>query len=302
MGADVVRAAGVVLLREASGTTETLVVHRPHRSDWSLPKGKLEPGEHVVAAAVRECDEETGYLASLGVPLPRLQYVALGQPKVVDYWVARPRADEGFVPGDEVDEVRWLPIDQARSRLTYEHDADLVQLAAEQPVTSPLIILRHTQAVKRVDYKGKHDAERPLSGKGRSHAKALVPLVEAFGIEQVHSSDATRCVQTVKKFAKAISADITPEPALSEEGFHLDDASTEARMRELATDPRPIVVCSHRPVIPTLLRAAADALAVTAEDPEWDPRMPPGGFIVLHRTFGPAPGLAAIERHTIAPE
>ncbi|MFA7323416.1 MAG: NUDIX hydrolase, partial [Candidatus Nanopelagicales bacterium] len=206
-----VRAAGVVLLRGHQGRYETLIVHRPHRSDWSLPKGKIEPGEHEIAAAVRECDEETGVEAVLGARLPTQSYVALGLPKTVEYWVAREHGEEEFLPSDEIDETRWVPVGQARSLLTYEHDADLVEQASTLPLTFPLIVLRHTQAVKRSDFKGKSDLDRPVTGKGRSQAKALVPLLDAFGITAVHSSDAQRCVQSVKKFGKAAQVPVLPE-------------------------------------------------------------------------------------------
>lgn len=303
-GDHLIRAAGVVLLRTVDGAAETLVVHRPHRGDWSLPKGKLEPGEHVLSAAVREADEETGYQVTLGAPLGHLAYTALGQPKRVDYWVGRTRDDEGFTPSNEIDEIRWLPVAQARSQLTYAHDADLVGRAAALPATSPLIVLRHTQAVKRSDFKGRVDAERPLSGKGRSHAKALIPLLDAFGIEQVHSSDSLRCMQSVKKFAKSLGMTARPEPALSEESHHDDEAAAAHRMAALVRRPEAIVVCSHRPVIPTMLAVAATELGVDDPDDDWDPRMPPGGFIVLHRAFDSAgaPQLVSIERHTVAPE
>ncbi len=290
----------MVLLRDSQTGPEVLLVHRPHRSDWSLPKGKVDPGEHLITAAIRECDEETGYQATLGPALPAMFYTALGLPKRVDYWVARARADEGFVPGDEIDEIRWLPVEQARGLLSYEHDADQVDRAAQLPATSPLIILRHTAAVKRADYNGRHDGERPLSGKGRSQAKSLVPLLDAFGIEDVHSSDATRCHQSVRKLAKYLGTGIQHEPGLSEEGFEDDPERAAKRIRQLLRDPAPMVVCSHRPVLPTLLQAAAAALKESGTGEEWEPKMPPGAFVVLHRSFreGPDPILVGIERHT----
>ncbi len=296
---DVIRAAGVVLLRDSQTGPEVLLVHRPHRSDWSLPKGKVDPGEHLIDAAIRECDEETGYQATLGPALPPVFYTAFGQPKRVDYWVARGRSDEGFVPGDEIDEIRWVSVAQARGLLSYEHDADQVDRAARLPATSPLIILRHTAAVKRADYNGRRDGERPLSGKGRSQAKALVPLLDAFEIEDVHSSDATRCHQSVRKLAKFLGTGIQHEPGLSEEGFEANPERAAKRIRQLVREPAPMVVCSHRPVLPTLLQAAAGALNLSGSGEEWEPKMPPGAFVVLHRSFqnGPDPVLIGIERH-----
>jgi 8-oxo-(d)GTP phosphatase len=300
---EVVRAAGVVVVRDGSAGPEVAVIHRGLREDWSLPKGKLEPGEHPIVAAVRECDEETGIVPVLGPPLARQEYVALGAPKVVDYWTSRIGSDEGFAPDDEVDQVVWLHPDAAVSRLTYPCDRELVHQAIAMPRTIPLILLRHTQALKRADFKGKLDAERPLSGKGRSQAKALVPLIAAYGIESVHSSDSTRCRETVKRYAKSIDADIHLEPALSEESYVEHPKRATRRMSELLLDPSPLVVCSHRPVMPALVETIA-GLRITGPF-DLDAKLPPGGFLVIHRQFAEdaeEPTVVAIERHTVSPE
>lgn len=298
---EVVRAAGVVLLRGSQGRYETLAVHRPHRSDWSLPKGKIDPGEHDIAAAVRECDEETGLQATLGARLPTQEYIALGQPKTVEYWVAHARTEEEFVPNEEVDELRWISVQRANGLLTYSHDVALVEQAATLPPTVPLIIMRHTQAVKRSDFKGKHDYERPISGKGRSQAKAIVPLLDAYGITAVHSSDSERCMQSVKRYAKSINVPVIPEPALSEERFLENPKKVESRIRDLLSQHQAMVVCSHRPVMPTILTALAHAVGDDPSRPQWDPKLAPGSFIVLHRAFAPdgTPRIISMERHQL---
>jgi 8-oxo-dGTP diphosphatase len=298
---EVVRAAGVVVVRDTALGPEIAVIHRGLRADWSLPKGKIEPGEHPVVAAVRECDEETGIVPVLGPPLLRQEYVALGSPKVVDYWAARVGSDEGFAPDDEVESVEWLPADQAAARLTYPRDADLVREAVALPPSSPLILLRHTQALKRSDFKGKVDAERPLSGKGRSQAKALVPMLSAYGIEHVHSSDATRCLETVRRYAKSIDAETHLEPALSEESFDERPKRAVRRMRELLLDPRPLVVCTHRPLLPALVETLAGLRIIGPFD--LDPKLSPGGFLVVHRHFAEGasePTVLAVERHAVS--
>lgn len=299
-----VRAAGVILLRGTQGRYETLAVHRPHRSDWSLPKGKIDPGEHVVNAAIRECDEETGIQAVLGSRLPTQKYIALGRSKTVEYWVAQARNEEEFVPNDEVDELRWISVQQAKSLLTYEHDVALVEQAATLPPTTPLIILRHTQAVKRSDFKGKNDYERPISGKGRSQAKALVPLLDAYGITAVHSSDSDRCMQSVKRYAKSNNVPVIPEPALSEERFLDNPKKVEGRILDLISQHQAMVVCSHRPVMPTILKALAHATGEDPSRPQWDPKLQPGSFIVLHRAFAPdgTPRIVSMERHQLEEE
>lgn len=301
LSTEVVRAAGVVLLRGTQGRYETLAVHRPHRSDWSLPKGKIDSGEHVIAAAVRECDEETGVHVVLGARLPTQEYIALGQPKTVDYWVAHMRTEEDFQSNDEVDEMRWVNIQSARHLLTYSHDIKLVEQAATLPPTQPLIILRHTQAVKRSDFKGKHDYERPINGKGRSQAKSLIPLLDAYGITAVHSSDAQRCTQSVKRFAKAIQVPVIPEASLSEEHFHENPKRVANRIRDLAGQQQSLVICSHQPVMPTILETVAKTLGDDPSRPHWDPKLQPGSFIVVHRAFAPdgTPRMVSVERHQI---
>ncbi len=294
-----VRAAGVVLLRTGPRGPETLLIHRPHRADWSLPKGKVDPGEHILTAAVRECDEETGLVPRLEVPLPQQSYEVMGRPKTVDYWRAEIASDEGFAPDDEVDEVRWVGLTEAARLLTYPRDADLVRQAADLPATSPLILLRHTQALKRADFSGTEDARRPLSGKGRSQAKALVPLLSAYGIEQVYSSDSARCSETVRRYAKSIGAPIQAEPSLSEAGHDEHPKRAAKRMLALLADPARLVVCSHRPVLPTLVEAIAGLRWSGRGD--LDEKLPPGGFLVIHREFDGAdlPRIIAIERHTL---
>lgn len=300
-----IRAAGVVLLREGEHGLEFIVVHRPGRQDWSLPKGKLEQGEHILAAALRECDEETGYWPLLQAPLPLQSYSVGSRPKIVHYWRSRVREENGFAPDEEVDEVLWLPVGQAADRLTYPSEIDLVQRAAGLPDTSPLILLRHTQALKRAQFDGKVDAERPLSGKGRSQAKELIPVLDAFGIEEVHSSPSRRCHQTVAKFAKSLDLTVQQEPALTEESYRDDPEAAHARIAALALEPAPLVICSHRPVWATAVAAAARALGVEPTEERWkvplDPRLPPGAFIVFHRAIGPDGDVRVIEieRHSI---
>lgn len=120
-------AGGVVTRRSAAGTVEVLVVHRPRYDDWSLPKGKLDPGESFEAAAVREVEEETAVRAQLGTELATIRYTDRhGRPKVVRYWEMTVVTTGAFTPNDEVDEVRWLAAEDAPGLLTYDADRQLV--------------------------------------------------------------------------------------------------------------------------------------------------------------------------------
>ncbi len=123
-----VRAAGGAVLRpRAGGGVELCVVHRPRYDDWSLPKGKLERGESFEQAAVREVFEETGLRCRLRQELSPVTYPdRKGRRKLVRYWLMDVAEDTGFVPNDEVDELRWLELSAAHALLTYERDKELV--------------------------------------------------------------------------------------------------------------------------------------------------------------------------------
>jgi 8-oxo-dGTP pyrophosphatase MutT (NUDIX family) len=124
-----VKAAGGVVWRRGPSGVEVAVVHRPHRGDWSLPKGKLDPGETWEEAALREVEEEIGLRCRLGRELPPVSYQDnAGRDKVVRYWLMEPLSGE-FEPNDEVDELRWLIPRAAVGLLSYPRDRELVASA-----------------------------------------------------------------------------------------------------------------------------------------------------------------------------
>jgi 8-oxo-dGTP diphosphatase len=122
-----VKASGGVVRRPGSDGEEIAVVHRPRYDDWSLPKGKLDPGETWEEAALREVREEIGLECTLGEELPPVAYQdRKGREKVVRYWMMEVDGGE-FAPNEEVDEMRWLPVHEAASLLTYPRDRELVE-------------------------------------------------------------------------------------------------------------------------------------------------------------------------------
>lgn len=124
-----VEAAGGVILRRERGRMRVAVIHRPKYGDWSLPKGKLEPGESFEQAALREVTEETGFRCRALGELPSVTYRdRKGRTKLVRYWLMEP-IDGAFESHDEVDELRWLRPREAYGLLSYEHDQDLVRTA-----------------------------------------------------------------------------------------------------------------------------------------------------------------------------
>lgn len=123
-----IEAAGGVVLREDGDGVEVLVVHRVRHDDWSLPKGKLDPGEDALTAACREVREETGVDVEVDGKLPEVRYEVDGQPKRVRWYRMRAVAgDPAARPADhEVDVAAWWPVEDALRRLTYAHDRDLL--------------------------------------------------------------------------------------------------------------------------------------------------------------------------------
>ncbi len=286
-GADVV-AAGAVVTRKGPQGREVLLVHRPKYDDWSFPKGKQDPGEHVTATAVREVLEETGVEIRLGRPLrPQLYNVSGGRAKIVHYWVGHVIGDDDlstYQANDEVDDLGWfLPDDAARS-LTYLDDIDLLdQFRETRRNTSALIVVRHAKALKRSAWDGT-DALRPLNDAGLVQAAALPPLLHAYGISRVLSSSSTRCVQTVRPYAEEQVIPLEENDELSEEGY--DDRSAGELMAVLLESTQPMVLCSHRPVLPRLF----EILGVSEEP------LSPSELVVAHHRKG---AVLAAERHLV---
>jgi 8-oxo-dGTP pyrophosphatase MutT (NUDIX family) len=131
-------AAGCLITRPGHDDTEVLLVHRPRYDDWSLPKGKAEAGEHLTSTAVREVLEETGLVVALRRPLPMHTYKVDGTPKEVHYWRAVVVEEADFVPGNEVDKIRWLSVDKAAALVTRPDDALLIKLA-DDPAGTPFL-------------------------------------------------------------------------------------------------------------------------------------------------------------------
>ena len=289
-GPDVI-AAGAVVTRKGPEGREVLLVHRPKYDDWSFPKGKQDPGEHVAAAAVREVLEETGVEIRLGRPMrPQLYAVSGGRTKKVHYWVGHVVGDDDvstYQTNDEIDDLGWFKADAAAARLTYLDDIDLLsQFRERRKATSSLLVLRHAKALKRGSW-DRPDPERPLSELGEAQARALVPLLHAYGVARVVTSSSTRCVQTVRPYADEQLLTVVELDALSEEGF--DEATSRKLVDELLSTPGPSVLCSHRPALPGLL----EILGVSEEP------LAPAELVVCHHRRG---SVIATERHSIEPE
>jgi 8-oxo-(d)GTP phosphatase len=289
-GAGQIRAAGAVVWRPGDGGPEVALVHRPKYNDWTLPKGKCEPGEHVLETAVREVREETGCPVAIGRRLSSSRYKVDGRPKRVEYWVGRCLEPAAFVPGHEIDELAWLPVPAAAARLTYERDVVVLgEFAAGPAATVPWILLRHASAGSRSSWRGA-DLARPLDTRGAADADRLVSLLSCFGAERVVSSAAERCVATVRPLAAAAGGRIEIEPAFTV-GVRPGADAAVLRAAALVAEQRPVVICAHRENLPLLLAAACARLGAP---PPSGSALRKAGFCVLHVAEG---GLAGSERY-----
>ncbi|WP_405064102.1 NUDIX domain-containing protein [Kribbella sp. NBC_01505] len=270
-------AAGGAVWRERRGIREVLLVHRPRYDDWSLPKGKLTHHEHVLLAAQREIEEETGVQVVLGPPLGVQRYPIRKNgsttEKLVHYWAAVATADGGFEPNDEVDKIDWLPVDEARARLSYPRDVDILDaLDGLAAVESTLVLVRHAEAVKRKDWDGK-DTLRPLTSTGTAVAERLSDVLAALGANRLISSDAERCTSTLLPYASAIERHLHLWPEISERGYEADPRGLRGLGERAWRPGRVTVVCSHRPVLPALQRELGLKVG----------KFSPGAFLVAHR-------------------
>jgi len=274
-----VTAAGTVLLRtNKQGHQQVLLIHRPGYDDWSLPKGKIDADEYLPGCAVRETLEETGVTARLGVPVDRMNYPVPAGTKTVSYWRAEVLSKRPRKPDAEVDQSKWMSVKRALATVTHPDEVPLIEQAATLPRTVPVLVVRHAKAMLRKRWTGR-DQARPLDSRGRRQSELLVPLLQAYGVRRAVSSSSTRCMQTLKPFAKASGVDVEAWTTLTEEQAKDNQKAVTILMKRLVTEAlasdTPMVICGHRPVLPTMLTALGVA-----------PRpLQPGTVLIAHLDF-----------------
>ena len=200
-------AAGTVVFKGKGLNQKIAVIHRPHREDWSFPKGKIDSPESAPAAAVRETLEEAGLHVVLHQSLTPQHNIFDNLPKTVFYWRARLTKPPVFVPNEEADKLVWVSLKAALKLLTYDVDKELAKEAFKAKDTNPLILLRHATSEKRVEWADRYskaippDSFRPLTAAGIMQSHLIADLLSAFGVTKIVSSDSIRCVATVSPYA-----------------------------------------------------------------------------------------------------
>jgi len=250
-------------------TVEVLLIHRPGHDDWSIPKGKAEPGETDQECALREVREETGFDCRPGVELPHVIYLDRRRRlKTVRYWAAAAQAGF-FAANDEVDEARWLTLPAALRTLSEPRERPVVLALGTvlerehgiRPVPARdrmLLLIRGATATPRKLW-GHSEMTRPLAREGRTTARSLQDLGSFFEINRILSAPAARCVETVGPLARRES--LTVEVA-----HDLSDGRIDHAMR-LVDGARGTgtVLCTHEDVVSGVLARLADRDQTTLE-------------------------------------
>jgi 8-oxo-dGTP diphosphatase len=250
----IVLAAGAVLWRPGyrESAPEIAVIHRPRYDDWSLPKGKVDPGETEPVTAVREVFEETGHHVELGRRIATVSYPIEQRTKKVQYWSARSLGGS-FAPNNEVDDLLWLAAPAAIKKVSYAYDRKVLRRWAKEPAdTQSVLIVRHGSAGSKSRFSG-DDKIRPLDKKGRAQAEALVAQLSAFGPTDVYAADRLRCHQTVEPLAEELGVTINNEPTLTEEAYADNPKRGRRRVLQIAGSHRTPVICTQGKVIPDLI-------------------------------------------------
>ena len=298
---------------------EVCLVHRPKYDDWSWPKGKVDPNESHMHAAVREIGEETGQAVALGPYLGDIEYPQSEEgskqrhtknyapnvnTKHIRFWMATAispvdklkrsaalgpvhRADVG-----EIDDVVWLTPDKARKKLTHSTDKEILALFIDRLQEGaahavPIILVRHGKAEARKSWKGT-DANRPITPLGAAAAFALTQELACFNPVRLSTSPWIRCMETLETFSWQTGRDMVKLDPLTEDAFAADpQGAWDCFLSEIeyALAHRiPTAICMHRPVIGGIfnhLRGLCVSEALAKRLIAKSPYMPTGSALAM---------------------
>ena len=275
-----IQAAGAVVWRNNKDKTEVAIIHRPKYNDWSFPKGKLEIGESLIACAHREVFEETNIQTEFGPFLGDSEYLTPDGKKQVSFWAAKAITDKDFSPNSEVDQLKWVEVKKVKELLTLETDKKiLAQFIKLDFGTKPFILLRHAKAVTRDEWQGDDD-DRPLDSLGQNQAKRLLSIYQVYNIEQIHTSDAVRCYDTVNPMVKGLGIKLEVTGKLSESTYKIDKEKAFDYAKELIKEDSRILLCSHNPILPKMLKKLTKKSDVDADEG----KLSPADAWVIHRS------------------
>ncbi|HEY4226109.1 MAG TPA: NUDIX domain-containing protein [Pseudolysinimonas sp.] len=304
-----VLAAGAVCWRETKKGVQILLVYRTQHRDTSLPKGKVDPGETLPETAVREIAEETGLVVGLGTPLGTVEYqLPNGRDKIVYYWAAEvgelSLANSTFAANDEIESLHWMSLAEARTKLSYPHDVDVVERFAAlheqgRVRTFAIIALRHGKAMSPQNWDGP-DATRPLLQRGVDQALSVAPGIAAYRPAKLFSSTAERCLRTIAPSARVTGLEVKEKVEISQDAYQSGGAAVtkivDKRLRKGVTT----VLCSHGPVLPQIIDAVVTATGTPDSGKlQRAAMLSTGEYAVLHIPVDhPESGVVAVEVHS----
>lgn len=305
---DTVVAGGAVCWKVVDGEVRVLLVRRTQHKDVSLPKGKVDPGETVPEASQREILEETGLHIILGAYLGRVDYLLpSNKPKEVHYWAAEVDPGEAerspFESNEEIFALEWMSITKAMKKLSYEHDVDILEnfqslFDSGRARTFPIILLRHAKAMPAENWDGP-DHTRPLLHKGLTQAKNVAGGILAYGPKTAVASTAVRCIATMEPILERGALELKTSKSISQDAYEPKGTKAFTAIEKRVSKRVGAVLCSHGPVLPQLVMAAAaighgggtKALQKAAN-------LSVGSFSVIHFSAETAtPQIVAVETH-----
>ncbi len=255
-----VLAAGTIPWRIKSGQLQVLVIHRPEYNDWSWPKGRLGPHETLPETAWRETKEEVGLNLTLGIPLGVIRYKNPNAKnfKEVWYWAARVVDKKPRPDSKEVDETRWVTVDEARGMLTKTVDQKPLEILAtaydnKQLATIPFIVLRQAKPIPAESWT-KDEVDRPLADSGYTQAKAVARLLRAWRPTRVVASKYQRSLETIAPYVKKYGGSVRTKRWLNIKTASDHPKHLSRRLQQELKRLEPTVLCSQPSVIKRVLK------------------------------------------------
>ena len=275
----IIQSAGAIVWRNSKDKTEVAIIHRPKYDDWSFPKGKVEPSESLIACAYREVIEETNIQTEFGAFLGDVEYLTPDGKKRVSFWAAKAINQRDFIPNSEVDQLKWVEVKKVKDLLTLETDKKILAQFVKLDInTKPFILLRHAKAVTREEWQGDDD-DRPLDSLGQNQANRLLAIYQVYNIEQIHTSDAVRCYDTVNPIVKGLGIKLEVTGKLGESTYKKDKEKAFEYAKDLIKEDARILLSSHNPILPKMLNKLTKKSDVDADEG----KLSPADGWVIHR-------------------
>ncbi len=265
-------AAGAVIWRkDVDDRVQVALIRRTQYQDWSFPKGKVERNESLIACAFREVLEETGFSVRFGAAVGEVTYQVDEKFKSVTYWSAEFLNQIAAPDPKEVDEVQWLYIEEAEKILSRDLDKAILHRFCDLDLDAkPLILLRHAKAIEQGQWGG-DDLDRPLSAVGERQARQIIENFAPYFVEEIHSSSAVRCYESVTPMARSLNIDFFFTDSISDYVYQKNPDRSINYITRLLKNDYATLVCSHNPILPKTLSSLIEKFGINLEETTLSP-------------------------------